>query len=256
MHPTLSDRGPTMLGIWAHPDDETYLSGGLMDRVVALGGRVVCVTATRGEAGSTGPDQPPSLAAQREAELRSALGVLGVTDVRLLGHADGRCDEVDPDTAAHDLAEVLAEIRPDLVVTFGPDGITAHPDHVAVGDWATRAWAQVGRGRLLYATHTERFLRQHEQLHRDIGMFMGPPPAGVPDDAVSLRVALDPAELTRKREALARHASQSTGVAAVLGEERYRSWIALETFRRPRPGELHPARHTARRAAMTSGVAA
>src|SRR5438128_2438170 len=75
----------TVLGVWAHPDDETYLTAGLMARTVRDGGRVVCVTATRGEEGSFDEELWPSerMGAVREAELLRSLEVLGVRELKL-----------------------------------------------------------------------------------------------------------------------------------------------------------------------------
>ena len=72
----------TVLGIWAHPDDEAYLSGGLMAMARDIGSRVVCVTATRGELGTPDPETwpPQRLAAERTVELASCLEVLGVSE--------------------------------------------------------------------------------------------------------------------------------------------------------------------------------
>lgn len=92
--------GDRILGIWAHPDDETYLCGGLMARAVQSGARVVCVTATRGELGSTDPDRWPAgaaLAEVRTRELEDALGRLGVTEHRAGRYAArGAVDPPDP----------------------------------------------------------------------------------------------------------------------------------------------------------------
>ncbi|MDH4161049.1 MAG: PIG-L family deacetylase, partial [Actinomycetota bacterium] len=68
-----------VLSIWAHPDDETYLASGLMAQAVRDGGRVVCVTATRGEGGSLDEERWPSqtLGAVRERELMTGLARLG-----------------------------------------------------------------------------------------------------------------------------------------------------------------------------------
>ena len=86
----------TFLGVWAHPDDEAYLSGGLMAMARDVGSRVVCVTATRGELGTTDPVAwPPSrLAAERTGELARSLEILGVTEHHWLGYADGGCADV------------------------------------------------------------------------------------------------------------------------------------------------------------------
>jgi LmbE family N-acetylglucosaminyl deacetylase len=77
----------TVLGIWAHPDDEAFLSGGLMAAARDAGNRVVCVTATLGEHGTDDPRcwPPARLAAVRERELHASLAALGVTEHHLLG---------------------------------------------------------------------------------------------------------------------------------------------------------------------------
>src|SRR5688572_32632788 len=92
----------TVLGVWAHPDDETYLTGGLSAAVRDGGARVVCVTATRGEAAD--PDasagQRAALARLRTRELEEALAVLGVAEHHWLDHPDGGCADVDPEVPA------------------------------------------------------------------------------------------------------------------------------------------------------------
>ena len=125
----------TILGVWAHPDDEAYLAGGLMAAAVQANRRVVCVTATRGERGF--PDDDPrsldELAALRTGELERCLAELGVTEHSWLGLPDGACDSVGDDEMAASLAALIDDVRPDTVLTFGPDGMTGHIDHIAVG---------------------------------------------------------------------------------------------------------------------------
>src|SRR5205823_11206740 len=129
------------LGVWAHPDDESYLSAGLMQRVAARGGRVVCVTATNGERGTDDPQQWPAarLARLRATELAAALGALGAEPPRLLGLPDGGCQRIDGSLPTAAIAAAISEVRPDAIVTFGPDGMTGHPDHIAVSAWTTAA---------------------------------------------------------------------------------------------------------------------
>src|SRR5205823_10115840 len=81
----------TILGVWAHPDDEAYLSAGIMGAAIEGGQRVVCVTATRGEAGSLDPERwpPETLASIREAELVACFAVLGVREHVWLDYPDG-----------------------------------------------------------------------------------------------------------------------------------------------------------------------
>src|SRR4029077_92627 len=101
------------------------------------GNRVVCVTATRGEKGSLDAVRwpPESLAAVREAELDAALAVLGVREHIWLDYPDGGCADVPSDEVIGRLAEIVRDVQPHTVLTFGPDGMTWHPDHIAVGAW-------------------------------------------------------------------------------------------------------------------------
>jgi LmbE family N-acetylglucosaminyl deacetylase len=244
--PAMSDRFDTelprrLLGIWAHPDDEAYLSAGLMGRMVDGGRPVTVLTATRGEKGTADPadyDQA-HFAARRERELRASLHELGVHDVRLLGYRDGECDLVDAEAAIDTIAEAIRTIAPDLVVTFGPDGITGHRDHRVVSAWVTEAWRRVGGSELLYATVATESIIDVDQDDRIA--LCGPPPdgpAGVSAEHVALVCELSEGELDRKRRALARHDSQTREIAASVGEETYRQGLRTEWFRRPSEQEL------------------
>ena len=131
----------TLLGVWAHPDDEAYLSSALMSSVRGAGGRVVVATATRGELGTSDPEAwpPDRLAQVREQELLESLAVIDVTEHEWLGHSDGSLPQVPHASGVGQVASLLDRYRPDTVVTFGPDGFTGHPDHRAVSRWTTLA---------------------------------------------------------------------------------------------------------------------
>lgn len=232
-------RGETVLGIWAHPDDEAYLSAGLMARTIRSGGRVVCRHATRGERGTDDPGRwpPELLGPHRVGELAASLLALGVVEHAFLGYRDGECAEVPLREVVPSLAALMAQVRPDVVVTFGPDGITGHPDHVAISRWVTAAWQQAGYGQLRYAVSTDSFLRRFASVHERLGMVTDGM-VGHPDEQVALAVRLDGAELDVKRAALAAHASQTDALAAAMGEPTYRAWYAAETFRAPTPADL------------------
>ena len=147
----------TMLGVWAHPDDEAYLSAGLMAEFRRRGGRVVVVTATAGEHGTSDPVAwPPNrLAALRRIELRESLAAVGVDELHLLGYEDGTCDRQDDAAVTKLIACHIAAVQPDLIVTFGPDGVSGHPDHLAVNRWTTDAWARTRpSAELWYPTFT------------------------------------------------------------------------------------------------------
>ncbi len=102
-----------LLGVWAHPDDEAYLSATLMGRVTDAGGSVTVVTATRGECGTPDPARhgTPEFGAIREVELRASLGELGVTDLRMLGLRDGELPEADAEAQVAAIAAVITDAR-------------------------------------------------------------------------------------------------------------------------------------------------
>lgn len=224
----------TVLGIWAHPDDEAYLSGGLMALAGDAGSRVVCVTATRGELGTPDPAQwpPERLAAERTVELARCLGILGVTEHRWLGYADGGCAAAAEEEAVGQLCEAIEDVRPDTVVTFGPDGYTGHLDHHTVSRWATAAFAKVaGPGaRLLYAAAPERRSRRWAELNERLGVFEPGYPDIVADTALALDLVLDPQTVDRKVRALAAQTTQTAGLIGLLGVETYSAWVGEESF--------------------------
>jgi LmbE family N-acetylglucosaminyl deacetylase len=212
-----------------------------MGRVADAGGRVTVLTATRGEKGTADPadyDQA-HFAARRERELRASLRELGVHDVRLLGCRDGECDLVDDEFAIDSIAEAIATVAPDLVVTFGPDGLTGHRDHRVVCAWVTEAFRRVRDAELLYATIPAELATDIEQDDR---ITLCAQPAGsaasIQVHQIALVCELSDVELDRKRRALARHDSQTREVAAVMGEDTFRRRWRTEWFRRPSEQEL------------------
>ncbi|KAB1147656.1 N-acetyl-1-D-myo-inositol-2-amino-2-deoxy-alpha-D-glucopyranoside deacetylase [Streptomyces luteolifulvus] len=149
-----------LLLVHAHPDDESINNGATMARYAAEGARVTLVTCTLGERGEVIPPRlahltGAALGAHRLGELRAAMGELGVEDFRLLGGAGrygdsgmmGLADnddpgcfwQADPDDAARLLAEVIREVRPQVLVTYDPDGGYGHPDHIQAHRVAMRA---------------------------------------------------------------------------------------------------------------------
>ena len=222
----------TLLGIWAHPDDEAYLSSGLMSVVRAGGGRVVVVTATRGEHGTPDPGTwpPERLGPLRERELMDSLAQVGVTEHRWLSYRDGELPEVPLARGACDLVPVIDEVRPDVIVTFGPDGMTGHTDHRAVSAWTTEAWRRTGRrARLGQATLTSGFHRDWGELNDEVGLWMATPPC-TPTADLCAQVSMSGALLDRKHRALRAHASQTRVLEDLVGSETYRQWWSTESF--------------------------
>jgi LmbE family N-acetylglucosaminyl deacetylase len=129
--------------VTAHPDDESLGFGGLLAKYGAEGVETHVVCATKGESGRHGGEGPhpgpEALGRIREAELRGAAAALGVRDVRFLGYVDAYLDEADPKEAIDRIAAHIRDVRPQVVATFGPDGVYGHPDHVAISQLTTAA---------------------------------------------------------------------------------------------------------------------
>ncbi len=138
-----------LLAVLAHPDDESLGFGGTLAKYAAEGVDVSLLTATRGERGryrghregEIGHPGATALADIRERELRRAADTLGVRDVSILGYGDGCLDRATPREAIGRIAEHVTRVRPDVVVTFGPDGAYGHPDHIAISQFTTAAVA-------------------------------------------------------------------------------------------------------------------
>ena len=231
----------TVLGIWAHPDDEAFLSAGLMAAARDAGQRVVCVTATLGEHGTDDPGSwPPNrMARVRERELHASLAALGVSEHHLLGLTDGTCAAAPHHVIVEHLAHIVDVVAPDTIVTFGPDGMTGHEDHQTVSAWATDAHALAAPdARLLYATTTEEFAQAWEPSRDAFNVFLADGlPLRTPAHELAVELRLDADAVDRKIVALRAQASQTTGLFAALGEDRVREWWSTETF-----VEAHAAR--------------
>lgn len=136
-----------LLAVLAHPDDESLGVGGTLAKYASEGVEVFLLTATRGDGGryrglpQTDPGHPgrAALAGIREQELRAAASVLGIRDVALLDYHDQHLDRADPREAVSAVAAHVRRARPDVVLTFGPDGAYGHPDHVAISQFTTAA---------------------------------------------------------------------------------------------------------------------
>jgi LmbE family N-acetylglucosaminyl deacetylase len=224
----------TVLGVWAHPDDEAMLSGGLMAIARAAGQRVVVVTATRGELGTTDPDvwPPARLGRLRAAELRLALAAVDVSEQRFLDYVDGTLARASWSAGVARIAQIMSEVRPDTIVTFGPDGLTGHDDHRTISAWTTAARAVAApRARLLYTTTTASFEDRWGHINQRFGVYFArEAPPRTPDDEVALALRLSGEMLDRKVEALRAHASQTAPMVEALGVDAFRAWWSTETF--------------------------
>jgi LmbE family N-acetylglucosaminyl deacetylase len=132
----------TILLSFAHPDDESFFTAGVIRRYAEQGCHVALISATSGEQGSAG--DPPvcareELARVREAELRAAAEILGIAEVHFFGYPDKGLASAPPDEIREKLVAHIRRLRPRLVITFDPNGVNAHPDHVACGRFTADA---------------------------------------------------------------------------------------------------------------------
>lgn len=134
-----------LMAVLAHPDDESLALGGALAKYAAEGVETSLVCATRGDAGRYGAERgvlPRELLGEiRSRELEDAARVLGLRHLRFLPYRDGELDRAHPATATRRIVEHIRRIRPQVVVTFGPDGLYGHPDHIAISQLTTAAVA-------------------------------------------------------------------------------------------------------------------
>ena len=143
----------TLLVVLAHPDDESFSIGGTLAKFVVEGKHVHLAVATRGEAGIPGKEEAET-AVIREDELRRACAELGIQQLSFLGFVDGQLAGVRDDMGITRILTLMRQTQPDVVITFGPEGISGHPDHIAVYHWATAAFdlhqQEIDYGQRLY----------------------------------------------------------------------------------------------------------
>ncbi|WP_185747737.1 PIG-L deacetylase family protein [Thermus amyloliquefaciens] len=215
-----------LLVVVPHPDDESFGAGGALLLAKKDGLRTGVLTLTRGEAGRTlGLCAPAALPQVRVEELRRAAEILGVDFLEVLpfpnalpqgrrgqkeaaegsrGLASGRGLPDHPEAEAA-IRERLLSLRPRYVLTFPPDGINGHPDHVAASRYATRA--AEGLAQVVYFVRPE-----------------GPWP-------VTHRLHLPEWALARKLQALAQHRTQALSLLEFMEKHPERLW--RETFHLP-----------------------
>lgn len=206
----------TILGIWAHPDDEAWTMAGVLAAARQNGQRVVIVTATRGEAGKTA-DQTrwpqAELRQIRTKELEASLASLGVYEHHWLDYPDGSLPEVNVNQAVERLAEIIREVDPDSIFSFEPAGITGHEDHKTVCSWTKAAAQFAGSPAKLYGAveSTEKYqtvLQKCPTILKDI-YFNTPQPHTVPLAETAICFELTPQLMAMKRTSLRQQDSQT-----------------------------------------------
>ena len=227
-----------LLFLLAHPDDETFGPGGTIARYAGEGADVFLVTATRGEDGMLG--EPPvtvrdRLGEVRAEELRRAAGVLGARDVAFLGFRDGALADTPRERIVEKAVGEIRRVRPHVLVGFGPEGVSRHPDHIVMSAVASEAFdaaadpsrfpEQLRNGLSPWAPAK---LYQFE-VAQDIFERWGVPLAGVPRERLTTFIDTS-AYVDRKIEAFRSHRTQAMDVARILDRDGYREFAREETY--------------------------
>lgn len=230
------DQRFTLVSFHAHPDDEALLTGGTLAQAAAAGHRVVLVTATSGERGLAGrlDGHGVTLARLRLAELSASAAALGCSRVVCLGYGDSGLVpdagdpeafvHVDPESAAHRLAAILAEEHADVLTTYDRNGGYGHPDHVQVHRVGRLAADLAGTPVLLEATVSAGLFRAVLRALRLVGHGLGTAPLGTDQvfsdrREITHRVRVTDV-LAAKRAAIGAHGSQRRAEGQVRALDR------------------------------------
>jgi LmbE family N-acetylglucosaminyl deacetylase len=235
---------PRLAAVFAHPDDDTFGLGGSVALHMEKGLELFVVVATKGEAGMIAD---PSLATRenlgkvREEEERRSLDALGAKDagLRFYDYPDGALAEAPRDELVQKVEEDLAAFVPDVVVTFGPEGVTKHDDHIAIHQATTEAFhrakdrADGGFLRLLYVAIPQTEIERFQEMQRMAGMEPFNPedpfaPRGVPDQTIAIRVDCTNV-VPKKVEALRAHRTQAEEMESIP-EEAHELVFGQEAF--------------------------
>ena len=236
---TVSQLG-TIMTVWAHPDDETLCSGGVMAEAAANGQTVICVTATKGELGVRDSERwpPERLGEIRAEELDAALKILGIKHHHWLGYKDADCANVPVNEAAGKLKRLIDRYKPDTILTFGPDGLTGHADHRTVSKWVQAAT----RGSDITVYHAVQLRHTYEKLapaDQQFNFFFNidkPPVVDESDCDLSLCLSKD--LLAKKYACVCAMASQYDSLVRAFDDEAVCGMLCCEGFVRAKSAGL------------------
>jgi LmbE family N-acetylglucosaminyl deacetylase len=228
----------SILGIWAHPDDETWASAGIMAMAHTNGQSVACITATYGENGVQDTTRWPAdhIPEIRKHELAAACEILGVKKSYYLGLRDGQCSAASHD-AVERIKKIIDSVKPDTILTFGPSGSTGHPDHIAVSNWASSAVASIpryARPAIYHSVHSKQWYeRSGKKLDEQFNIFfkIDQPPL-VDESAADIALKLSGEWCDIKLAALKAHTSQSSGFFESADQAMIKDIACFEGFMR------------------------
>ncbi len=202
-----------LLCITAHPDDEAGAFGGTLllyhDRGVQT--HLVCLTAGTAARNRGTARSDDELAALRRAELAASCKLLKVSQYEVLDYPDGKLNRTDLYQAVGDVVLPIRQIRPHVVLTFGPDGgLTGHIDHAMAGVFATLAFEWAGRPDR-YPEQLAQGVTAHraQKLYYVTADFVLPDRQMIAPPTVTARVEVGAQRFEKKDEAFRQHTTQA-----------------------------------------------
>ncbi len=155
-----------LLAIFAHPDDESFGPSGTLYHYAQNGVKVRLLTATKGEAGKNalGTDEP--VGQIRERELIKAAEILKLDKLSFMGYIDKTLQDLEPHRPIEKILKHIEEFKPQVIITYGPTGISKHPDHITVHHWVNRAFrmSEYPQKLYYYTIPKELLLKRHPDL--------------------------------------------------------------------------------------------
>ena len=226
----MNDRRAVLLAVFAHPDDESFRCGGTLALLAQGGIQVHLLTATRGEAGSCG--EPPLCRAEelggiREQELRCACAALGIEQPDILDYPDGKLAEANEKKAVDQIIKEIQKLRPQVLLTWPPDGLSGHSDHIAVSHWTKLAFECMEED--LYSPASIYHLAIPTSVANNLDL---PDLFSIPDEEVSLTIDVSKV-WEQKLAAIYCHRTQaSNSPILAANEKKQRLFFGKEYFSR------------------------
>ncbi len=196
----------TFMFVFAHPDDESFTCGGtLLELANKKDIKTVLYSATPGDAGKCGEPaicRPEELASVRRKELEKASKLLGIDELYIGEYQDGKLNSLPPNVLKNDVINRIKEVKPDVVITFPPHGLSGHPDHKAIQAATLQAVHETNIVKELYYTTFPQSLADET----------GHPAFSDPDDSITLMKSFSSNHINTVRKALLAHRTQHLSV--------------------------------------------
>jgi len=219
----------SLLAIFAHPDDESFRAGGTLAILAEKGVRVNILTMTRGQAGSCG--NPPvcsqeDLPMVREVELNCACKALDIQPPVIWDYEDGKLSQANENIMRQRIIDLIKKLQPEILLTWPPDGLSGHPDHIAVSRWATKAFEKISQ-KSTNGPHSLYYMAMPTSIAKN---FKKMNLRSIPDDEISIVIDIIPV-WEKKMKAIRCHQTQvSESPILDQSDEIQRQFLGTEYF--------------------------